>query len=549
MERGRLSSGGACYAGSANDPLHSSRPPHYAWGMAWDGHDASRPLRVAVIGGGLTGLAAAHRLGELSDAGRPVEVTVLEASDRAGGIIGTTLRDGYVIEKGPDNFVTNKPWGMALVKRLGMEDRIQRIDERHRRALILHRGKLRSIPEGFLLMAPTKWWPFVTMPIVSWPGKLRMAREWFMGAAKHEDPNWDESLESFAVRRFGREAFERIVQPLVGGIYAADPAKLSVRATLPHFLDMETEHGSVIKAMRRQVNEKAKQNPRGQRMNDTGVRYSIFVTFKQGMGELIDKLVQTIRDRQGPNGVRLSTAVESIQHAPNDRSPWRLSLRTGELLAVDRVVLATAAHPAAGLLGELAPEAATNLRAIEHGSAAVIYFAFRRDQISHPLDAAGFVVPHVEGRDILAGTFCSSKYEGRAPQGHVLLRAFVGGALNATILDHDDIALTAIAQRELGELLGIKGEPLFTHVSRYPHAMPQYTLGHLDRVRRIRDAMADLPGLALAGNAFTGVGIPDCIHAGEIAAEQVAKPQAVQTVTAKDEETTGPAMTGPATAG
>ena len=476
-----------------------------------------RPCRVVVVGAGVCGLAAAHRVleraRELHLHPAELELTLLEASDRVGGIVGTRRHDGYLVEHGPDNFITNKPWALDLARRLGLADQVQHIQQDHRRALILCKGRLRTIPEGFQLMAPTRAWPVISTPILSPLAKLRLALERFIPAGREPD----ESLASFATRRFGREAFERLIQPLVGGIYAADPAALSMAAALPQFLEMERAPGHVTGALRRQARQRAATAPRSS--SDTGVRYSLFATFHAGMGALPEALARAL----GPS-LRLRAPVDSIAPAPpeSDAGRWRVRLRSGEACPADWLVLATPARVSAELLKGVAPAAAAGLTSIPLGSAAVVYLAYPRDRVLHPLDAAGFVVPHVEGRSILAATFCSSKYAGRAPAGKVLLRAFVGGALQGHLLERSDDELAALAQGELTPLLGLQGPPDWTFVSRYPDAMPQYTLGHLARTRSIHDAMKPLAGLLLATNALDGVGIPDCVRSGEIAGDRVA---------------------------
>jgi oxygen-dependent protoporphyrinogen oxidase len=304
-------------------------------------------------------------------------------------------------------------------------------------------------------------------------------------------------------------------------------------AALPQFLEMERAPGHVTGALRRQARERAAAAPPagqpGLSASDTGVRYSLFASFLTGMGALPEALARAL----GPS-LRLRAPVESIEPGqPEPSQPatgplttgearWRVRLRSGELCPADWLLLATPARVSARLLAGVAPAAATGLASIPHGSAAVVYLAYPRNRVLHPLDAAGFVVPRVEGRSILAATFCSSKFAGRAPEGMVLLRAFVGGALQAHLLDRDDDQLAALAQRELASLLGLRGSPLWSIVSRYPDAMPQYTLGHLARARAIHDAMKPFAGLLLVSHALDGVGIPDCVRAGEAAGDRVA---------------------------
>jgi len=476
----------------------------------------SKHKHLVVIGGGISGLAAAHRLVELTQRDRQdCTITLLEAGDRVGGVIKTIRRDGYLLEAGPDNFITNKPWALELSKRLGLEDELLHTQPDHRRALVVRKGRLVPIPEGFLLMAPQQIWPIICSPIFSWRGKLRMAMERFVGPAGGPDHSHaedaDESLASFTIRRFGREALDRIVQPLVGGIYTADPEILSMRATLPQFLDMEKQYGSVTRGIR--------QSSRRGDQNQTAARYSLFVSFKQGMGTLLDRLTERIgqqRIKLGTRATKLSPIAAIDQQPPR----WNISTQEGDDLEADGVIVALRCPQAAAILNETDSDLAAKLSEIEYSSSAVVHFAYKRDQIAHPLDAFGFVIPHIEGRNIIAGSISSVKYAGRAPQGHVLLRAFLGGTMQAEILGRDDQGLTAAAQTDIHELLGITGEPLWTLPARWPDSMPQYSVGQLQRADQIQHAAGKHPGICLIGNGYGGVGIPDCVHAAEQAAEQ-----------------------------
>lgn len=463
---------------------------------------AAKPIRIVVIGGGITGLAAAHRAIELGQQSvRSVEVTLIEATNRLGGVIRTERQDGYLIECGPDNFITNKPAGLALVDRLGLTDQLLQTNDAHRRALVVRRGRLHPVPEGFLMMAPTKPWPIVRSPLLSVFGKLRMALE--MRVPRTEDNRgdlYDESLESFVRRRLGREAFERIVQPLVAGIYTADPKTLSLRATLPRFLEMERQHGSLIRAMRAQAAASVGK--------DSGARYSLFVTFVEGMSTLTDALIERIGDER----IMQNTRVAGIERTGES---WTVQTRCGRSIDADNVVMALPSYTAANLVRSVDDDLADRLDAIEYASSAVVQFGWRRDQIPHPLDGFGFVVPAIENRRILAGSFSSVKYKGRAPRHHVLVRAFLGGATDPQAMDQSDRAMTETARNEFRQLLGVTAPPQFSRVDRWERSMPQYKVGHADRVRGIKAHVSQHPGLHLAGNAYRGVGIPDCISDAE----------------------------------
>jgi oxygen-dependent protoporphyrinogen oxidase len=464
------------------------------------------PVKLVVVGGGIAGLAAAHRAVEWSrERSRSIELTLLEAADRLGGTIQTERRDGFLVECGPDSFLSEKPWALALCKRLGIEDRLVRTDDRFRVTYVVFRGRLHALPEGFQLLAPTRLWPFLSSHLFSWSGKLRMALD--LALPREGDP--DESLGAFVRRRLGREALERVAQPLVAGIYTADPDELSLAATMPRFLELERKERSLILALWR-----AARRASAQHAGASGARWSLFVTFADGMEELIRALAH----RLPPDAVRLKEAVTGISR---EGGRWRLATASDAAYTADAVVLAPEAHQVARMVRYLDPALAHLLEGIPYASSATVTLAHRRADIRHPLCGFGFVVPQIERRPIIACTFSSVKYPGRAPSGHVLLRVFMGGALNEGILGGGDETLIATARTELAELLGARGEPLFTRVARYVKAMPQYQVGHLARVEAIEEALRHHRGLVLAGGAYRGVGIADCIRSAEEGAVKV----------------------------
>jgi oxygen-dependent protoporphyrinogen oxidase len=467
-----------------------------------------------VIGGGIAGLAAAHRLGELAAArGVPMRITLLEAGTRLGGSIATERVEGFLLERGADSFLTEKPWALALCRRLGLDDRLIGTRDVQRRTFVVRDGRLEALPRGFLLVAPTELGPLVGSPLFSWGGKVRMACDLVLprGGARG-----DESLASFVSRRVGREAFERVVQPLVGGIYTGDAERLSVAATMPRLVEMERRSRSLILGMRRQARASAAQS---------GARWSLFASFQDGMQTLVDALARRL-----PEGaVRLGVAVTALRvpgsaaaTADAPGGEWEVILASGERLAAPRVIVATPAFAAADLVRPFDAALAADLAGIAYASSAIVTLAWPRADVPHPLDGFGFVVPAIERRRSIAGSFSSVKYAGRAPDGAVLIRLFCGGVLGPDVTASGDDELIALARDELRALLGIVAPPRLVRVQRHPRAMPQYELGHLDRVARIGAALARHPGLALAGNAYRGVGIPDCVRSGESAAECVA---------------------------
>jgi protoporphyrinogen/coproporphyrinogen III oxidase len=450
--------------------------------------------RAVVVGGGVAGLSAAHRLVE-----RGVEVVLLEAGDRLGGTIATERVGGFVVEGGPDAILTEKPWAVALCERVGFGPELVGTRDGERRTWVVRDGRLAPLPDGFLLLAPTDLRALAASPLFSWRGKLRMALDLVLPRGPDAA---DESLASFVRRRFGTEALVRVAEPLVGGIYTADAERLSLAATMPRFRDLERRHRSVILGLRA-----------AGRSAVAGARYALFVAPVLGMGSLVEALARRL-----PEGtIRLRAAVTEL--APG-AGGWRVRVG-GETFAADGVVVATPAHAAAPLLASLDPELGRLLAGIEYASSATVTLAYATAELP-PLAGFGFVVPAIEGRTLLACTYASRKFPGRAPAGHDLVRGFVGGARRADVVELDDAALVAVVQRELDELTGIRARPAFVRVHRHRRAMPQYTVGHLERVAAIETRVAGLPGLALAGAAYRGVGIPDCIRGGETAADSIA---------------------------
>lgn len=472
---------------------------------------SSKPARIVIVGGGLSGLTAAHRLHErAASLHRPIEVIVLEAKDRPGGVIWTERVDGFTVEMGPDSFITNKPWALDLCHRLGLSDQIIATDPGHRRSFVVRKGRLAPIPEGFVLMAPQRLMPVLMTPILSWKGKLRLLMDLFIPRRNEET---EESLAAFVRRRLGREALDRLVQPLVGGIYTADPNDLSLKATLPQFLAMEHEHRSLILAGLR---EARKSRSRNLDAKVSGARYGMFVSLAEGM----DTLPRALAAKLPAGTLRLQTPVRRISRN-SPVSPWLVELLDGPPIEADSVLVTTEAHATARLLDSEDPGLALQLRAIPYASSIIVNVAYRRDQIQHPLDGFGAVVPAIENRQILAASFLSVKFPSRAPAGTALMRVFIGGATQPELFDLEDEAIEEIVRRELGELIGASGDPLLLSIGRHPRSMPQYILGHHDRVEAIHRRLSKFRGLYLTGIAYEGVGIPDCVHAAESKADEL----------------------------
>ena len=466
-----------------------------------------RGKRVVVIGGGITGLTAAYRLMQAAQVHAcPLEVVLLEASGRLGGTIATHSQDGLLMEQGPDCFLSAKPWGVRLCEELGLGDELIGTTTQYRQSFIVRSGRLVPVPQGFYLIAPGSWRSLLTTPVFSWRGKLRMALDLVVPRRTATD---DESLAQFVTRRLGREALERMAQPMVGGIYTADPQYLSMQATMPQFLEMEQRHGSLIRAMLQK-----QRSASSTAVGTSGARYGLFVSFRQGMQTLVNALAAHL-----PAGtVRLHAPVRRLQRVAETQR-WLVHLDQQPALEADAVCVSLPAPQAGQLLRAVDDSLATALQAIPYASSAIVNLVCTRAQVSHPLDGMGFVVPAIEQRALLACSFSSVKFAGRAPQNQVLLRAFVGGALQQEQLARSDIGIQQAVVHDLRQLLGLTGEPLAISVTRHLAAMPQYHVGHLDRVAHITSRMAHCPGLVLAGNAYHGVGIPDCIHSAEMAVQ------------------------------
>jgi oxygen-dependent protoporphyrinogen oxidase len=458
-------------------------------------------MRACVIGGGIAGLSAAYRLKQ-----RGAQVEVFEGAQRVGGLLGTERFDGFVVETGADSILTEKPWAIELAEELGLAAEVIQTEPGPRGAYIVHAGKLQRVPDGFSLVAPTDLLAMARSQIVSWPGKLRMALDLVLPRRRASD---DESLQSYVERRLGRELFERLAQPLVSGIYGADPDRLSLAATMPRFVEMERQHGSVIRGL--WAKQRSAQG--GARAHAAGARYGLFAAFRGGMQTLVDALARELEGdlRTG----HLVTAVERDADAGikvEVRGGWH---------GYDALIVAVPAHVAAQILPSFDAELARQLFGIQYASAATVTCAWPRTAIPHALDAFGFVVPAAERRQILASTWASVKYAGRAPRDKALIRVFVGGYTGQHLVERRDDELLAIVREELRELLGVTQPPEWARVVRYMQAMPQYHLGHQARVAQIEALSKKHRRFALAGNAYRGVGIPDAIKSANDAVNQV----------------------------
>ena len=439
----------------------------------------SAVVDVAVVGGGISGLAAAYELQQ-----RGVSVRVLEASGRAGGVIATERFDGWVIDAGPDSLLVQKPGAIALCRELGLADRlISTLTPRT--AFVVRDGALHPLVEGSFLGFPLSAGALARSSLFSLRGKLRMAAELFVPRAPSHG---DESIAAFVRRRFGEEAAEYLADPLLAGIHAGDAERLSVLALFPRLVDAERRSGSVLRAFR------------ALRMKPTA--QGAFVSFPGGIQELVDTLV----GRLAPDTLICSARVREVRRSTD----YQLETDAGSLSARS-VILAVPAYVAGALLRSFDTSLASLCEATPYASTATVAFGYRREQIGHALHGTGFVVPRVEHTALLAGTWVTSKWPSRAPEGHVLLRGFLGGGRDPHRLERSDEELIEDAREELSELLQITGAPVFSRLARWTRQSPQYEVGHLQRQARIAQGLKGIPGLFTTGSGFRAIGIPDCI--------------------------------------
>jgi oxygen-dependent protoporphyrinogen oxidase len=452
--------------------------------------------RIAIIGGGISGLAAAFTLAEQRRAGTPVEYALFESSPRFGGVIATERVENFIVEAGPDSFLTEKPWAADLCRKLGLTDQLIGSNDAQRKTYILVNGKLVTIPDGLMFMVPTKAIPALLSPLFSLRTKLQMAREWFHTS---KQANADETVAGFVERHYGAEMVERLADPLLSGIYGGDASQLSMRAVLPRFSEMEAKHGSLGRAM---LDARSKTAPNSAR--------PLFTSLKDGMQVMVD----TLGARLSPSAVHLNRPVQSMRPQENG---W-LVFAGDESCHFDAVILATPAHAAATLLQDASHDLASELRTIPYSSSVTVTLAYDQNVRAMLPPGFGFLVPHSEGKRLLAATFVHNKFSHRAPAERALIRCFLGGSRDQQILHSSDEEIVRIVREELQQILELAAEPLFTRVYKWNTAMAQYTIGHLERVERIRHFCEALPTLAIAGNGYRGIGVPDCVRSGEEAA-------------------------------
>jgi len=465
--------------------------------------------RIAIIGGGISGLAAAFALEEQRrDRSARVEFVLYESSSRLGGVLHTEHIEGCTVEAGPDSFLTEKPWALDLCRELGLGEQLIGSNDAERKTYILTRGRLVAMPDGLMFMVPTKIMPTVLSPLFSWKTKLRMAKELFH--PRNYGP--DESVASFVKRHYGSEMVDRLADPLLSGIYGGEAASLSLRAVLPRFHSMENSHGSLGRAMlatRKNARSKMSAGP-------PKPAPPLFTSFRNGM----QHLAETVVSRLTPASLLTNALVESVQP---EAGGWVVSagMQSGHF---DALIVALPAPAAAQVLGRASRELSVELGAIEYSSSITVGLGYDGDVRQSLPPGFGFLVPRSEGKRLVAATFVHNKFPHRAPEDRALLRCFFAGVNAESVWSLAEDQIIGIVRNELQQILGLRAEPLFARVYRWKSAMAQYGVGHLDRLDRIERLRRQLPGLALAGNAYRGIGVPDCIRSGRDAAAELFKP-------------------------
>lgn len=453
--------------------------------------------RIAIVGGGISGLSAAYALEEQRRDGADHDYVLYESSSRLGGVLRTECINGCVVEAGPDSFVTEKPWAADLARSLGLGDQLIGSNDADRKTYILTRGRLVEMPDGLMFLVPTKILPTGISPLFSWKTKLRMAQE-LLHAPRAVDH--DESVAAFVERHYGSEMVDHLADPLLSGVYGGEAANLSVRAVLPRFAEMERIHGSLGKAMlaARKKNRAAPRKPAA----------PLFTSLKNGMQSLAETLIPRLKTE----ALLTNAPVETIQRQP-EAAGWTVSagLKSDQF---DGVIVALPGPAAASVLRMASPQLSAELDAIQYSSSITVGLGYDHEVRQSLPPGFGFLVPRGEGKRLLAATFVHNKFPHRAPEDRALLRCFFAGSNAESVWPYSDEQIIGIVRNELQQILGLRAEPLFGRVYKWKSAMAQYGVGHLERLERIEALRRQLPGLALAGNAYRGIGVPDCVRSG-----------------------------------
>ena len=451
-------------------------------------------MKVVVIGGGISGLSAAY---DLTRAG--ANCTILEKQPRAGGVIETRVTEGCTLECGPDSFLAAKPAALALIRELGLEGDVIGSNDHQRTTYILKHGKLVALPEGVMMIVPSRVMPMVRSRLLTWPTKIRMGLEYFRKPRESKD----RSVADFVTEHFGQETLDYLAEPLLSGVYGGDPAHMSVASVLPRFLEMETRYGSLVRAVLA-----------SQAQAPAGPRGPLFRTLKGGLGSLVTALAGRVN-------------VTHVNADTIERTPSGFRVRAGgDSIEADHVIAACPAWAASSLVAGLDGRLAELLGGIEYSSSLTLSLVYRAADFDGQRAGFGFLVPKIERERLAACTFVGTKFSHRVPDGRIVLRCFFGGIGDAGILDVSDDSLVAVAREELRRILGLTAAPVARVIARWPRSMAQYGLGHAQKVREIRERVAAIPGLHLAGNAYEGIGIPDCIQMGRAAAQAILEKRA-----------------------
>ena len=471
--------------------------------------------KIIIIGGGIAGLAAAVHLKAGAKAhGKSVDVLLLEKNNRIGGKILTEKHNGFLVEGGPDSFLPEKVWSVNLAKHLGLGAEMLPSNDEFKGTFIYSKSELHTLPEGVMLMVPTSFWPMAKSHLISWSGKIRMGMEVFVPKRKFIE---DESLASFVTRRLGRECLEKIAEPLVAGIHTSNPDNMSVLATFPRFVQMEQKSGSLILGMLATMKNRPHATLSGPPPKPGAPKMTYFMSFKNGM----QTLSQACADYIGKESIRLGAGVKAVE--PKDKG-YAVILESGETLDTDHVMIASAAYDAAAMVKGFDETLAAQLNKIEWSSSATVSVAFKKEDVKVPLKGFGFIVPRVEGRRVNAATFSSIKWSYRAPDDTVMVRVFVGGGHHEELVhDLDDSGMVKMVLEELDAIVGLKANTHFSKVYRWHKGMPKYTVGHLDRITLLDRMLSTHPGLHLIGCSYKGIGIGDCVHEAQVAAEKILK--------------------------
>ena len=469
---------------------------------------------VVIVGGGIAGLTAAYAVHDrAATAGFPLRCTVIEAASEWGGKILTHKVGGFVMEAGPDSFLSQKPWAIDLCRQLGLSDQLINTNPLKEKAFVFSRGRLRPLPDGLVVIVPTNLGPFLRSGLLSWSGMARMALDLVLPAQPATDG--DESLATFFRRRLGHEAFERLIEPLMAGIYAGDAQQMSLRATFPQFLDMERRYGSLIRGM---LADRRSGPPK----NSNGGGRTTFVTLRDGLQTLVHALVAQL-EKVGTTLLSARRVAVLRRRSAQAGPPYDVLLENDSAIEADAVVLATPAYVAGALVNGFCPTAAKYLKAIPYASTATVSLAYDQATLGPRAKGFGFVVPRIEHRDVLAATWTSQKWGHRAPPSRSVVRCYVGGIGREEILQLSDETVIRRVRNELNEMAGITAVPMYTEVNRWARAMPQYTIGHLERLNQLHTALEPYHGLYLTGAGYRGIGLPDCIRDGTETAERVCR--------------------------